>query len=134
MAKSRIVNMSDDLYTACVARHESSLKYMSKEEKHDKLLALMIVEESVDYFWSSIMKHVDTHKQVFRTNKAADYFSCSGLDDTSKNESLSDVIVRCRSKTWKLHQFVICNRCQFFKAACQGPFSVSSKEAVRDHF
>jgi hypothetical protein len=35
---------------------------MSKEEKRGKLLAFMIVEESVTSFWGSIKRQVDTRR------------------------------------------------------------------------
>ncbi|KAF2667236.1 hypothetical protein BT63DRAFT_473593 [Microthyrium microscopicum] len=45
----------------------------------------------------------------------------------------SDVVVKCGSSTWKLHQVILCSYSPWFKAACTGAFLESHTKEIVIH-
>lgn len=37
---------------------------------------------------------------------------------------LSDCVVKCKAREWKVHKFILCDQSPFFKGALEGNFKV----------
>jgi BTB/POZ domain len=46
------------------------------------------------------------------------------------NSEYSDLVLKCKDRSWKVHRVIVCGRCEFFKACVDRNFKVSDIEII----
>ncbi|KAF2482715.1 hypothetical protein BDY17DRAFT_165012 [Neohortaea acidophila] len=66
---------------------------------------------------------------VRRTSTAQDHL-LQALRQLSENEKYADLTVSCGTRTWKVHNAVVCPQSDFFAKACDGAFMEAKSNTV----
>jgi hypothetical protein len=115
--------MTGDTYAALVAQFERQTKIHAYkgEALRKKLLASMLAEKRSNMLCTDMSKYGEKTPLRSRPELELTQALYSAFDD----EQYSDISIKCKDKTFKVHKLIICNRCEFFKKACEGAFQVS---------